>query len=80
MWTWIIAGAVCVTDPIGYFFVSGLLMMLTPPIFYAEMAMFLATVRRYVVSKQRSGQRIMISVTVALMITLFVLSVHVAST
>jgi len=54
--------------------------MLTPPILYAEMAMLLTTIRRFVVSKQRSGERIMVSVTVGLMITLFVLSIHVAST
>jgi len=80
MWTWIAVGIVCVTDPIGFFLISGLLMMLTPPILYAEMAMLLTTIRRFVVSKQRSGERIMVSVTVGLMITLFVLSIHVAST
>lgn len=80
MWTWIAAGIVCLTDPIGYFIISGILMMVTPPMLYTEMAMFLATIRKFIVANVRAGQRIMLAVTIALIITLYVVSIHVSST
>jgi hypothetical protein len=79
MWTWIIAGIVMLTDPIGYFIISGMFMMFTPPPFYGEMAMVLATVRKFIVSKNRPGHRIMIAVTFATIITLYILTLHMSA-
>ena len=78
LWTWVIAGGVALTDPIGFYVIAGLLMMLTPPMMYADMAMLLAGVRRFVVAKSAPGMRIMLATTVALAVTLVVLTLHVA--
>ena len=78
-WTWIIAGIVMLTDPIGFFLVSGLLMMFTPPTLYGEMAMVLASIRRFIVAKSRPGHRIMIAITTATIVTLYVLTLHMSN-
>jgi hypothetical protein len=78
-WTWIIAGIVMLTDPIGFFLVSGLLMMFTPPTLYGEMAMVLASMRRFIVAKSRPGHRIMIAITTATIVTLYVLTLHMSN-
>ena len=80
MWTWIIAGIVSLTDPIGFVLVSGLIMAVTPPMFYPDMAIFLATIKRFLVSKAKPGQRIMVAVTAAVIITLYILTLHLAAT
>lgn len=79
MWTWIIAGIVCLTDPIGFVLISGLMMALTPPVLYADMGLMLASLRSFIVSKGRPGHRIMLAVTVAVIVTLYILTLHLAS-
>lgn len=74
--TWIIAGCVILTDPIGYFVISTLLMVLTPPIFYGEMALILAAMKRFLVGKQPAGLRMTIAIGVATIITLLTLANH----
>jgi hypothetical protein len=72
-WVWIGCAVACFTDPFGYFFMSSLLMLCTPPIFYTEMAIALATLKRFIVSKNAApGTRILISVGIATLITLLV--------
>ena len=73
LWTWIIAAIVSVTDPIGYLFLSTIIMLVTPPMFYAEMAMFLAWVRKFVVSDAtQPGFRILVVIGFATLVTIIV--------
>ena len=75
-WTWIVAGIVCVTDPIGFLLVASILMLLTPPIFYAEMAIFLAWVKKFVVGSQPAGLRIVLAAGVASIVTVLTVTNH----
>jgi Ring finger domain len=74
--TWIIAGIVILTDPIGYFVISSILMVLTPPIFYGEIAILFAFMKKYLVGKQPAGVRMTIAIGVATIITLLTMANH----
>jgi len=75
-WTWIIAGIVCVTDPLGFLLVASILMLLTPPVFYAEMALFLGWMKKYVVGPQPAGLRILLAAGVASIVTALTVTNH----
>jgi hypothetical protein len=75
-WTWIIAGIVCVTDPIGYVLVASILMLLTPPIFYAEMALLLGSLKKYIVGSQPAGIRIILATGIASIVTALTVTNH----
>lgn len=75
-WTWILAGIFCVTDPLGYLLVASLLMVVTPPVFYAEMALFLAWLKKYVVGAQPAGLRILLAAGVASIVTVLTVTNH----
>ena len=75
--SWIIAAIVSFTDPLGFFIVSTLLMLVTPPIFYGEMAILLATLKQFLVSKKSpAGLRICLSVGAATIITILTAANH----
>ena len=76
--TWIVAGCVAITDPIGFFFVSVLIMMITPPLLYSEMATSLARLKQFVVGKQGPGIRIVFAAGIASIITILTLANHEA--
>ena len=75
-WTWIIAGIVCITDPIGYVLVASILMVLTPPVFYAEMAILLGSLKKYIVGPQPAGMRIILATGIASIVTALTVTNH----
>lgn len=74
--TWIVAACVAITDPIGFFLVSAVVMMITPPLLYAEMAITLSTLKKFVVGKQPPGLRIVIAAGVASIVTILTVANH----
>lgn len=75
--SWIIAGIVSFTDPLGFFIVSTILMIFTPPIFYGEMALLLATLKTFFVSKKSpAGLRICLAVGAASIVTILTVANH----
>ena len=74
--SWIVAGIVAFTDPIGFYLVASLVMVLTPPFFYAEMAILLASLKKYIVGPQPPGIRILLAAGVASIITALTVTNH----
>ena len=74
--SWIVAGIVAFTDPIGFFLVACLIMVVTPPFFYAEMALLLASLKKYFVGSQPPGVRIVLATGAAAIITALTVTNH----
>ena len=78
-WLWVIVALVSITDPIGFAFVSAVLLMITPPLLYAQVALSLHAVRNVLVGQNSPGVRIAMSVGIATILTAGILYGHEAS-
>lgn len=76
-WAWIAAGIVSVTDPVGFLVLSTLLLVITPPLMYGEMSIFLAALRRFIVGRNaKPGVRLTLAIGVAGIITFLAVVNH----
>ena len=74
---WIIAAIVALTDPLGFYFVATIFMLLTPPFLYTEMATAIGRVKKFFVNpKSVPGLRIAVGVGIASIVTALAVASH----
>jgi hypothetical protein len=75
-WIWILALVIALTDRVGFYFLSAIILAITPPPFYVGVASFLTVLGSFFVGG-KSGERMLLGVSIGFLCSVIVVSNHV---